>query len=151
MLVALKPPAVRKLTIQQVIERLRERLGKVEGVRTLFTPVQDLALGVQSSASRYQYTLTASDPTTLSQWSDQMRRAMADLKTDVDRRDRKQRDRRAAGRSGDRPGACRGNGRHAAGGGQHALRCVRPTADPHDLSAAQLFARRAGGGAGMPG
>ena len=56
MLVALKSPEVRKLSIQQVIDRLRERLSKVEGVRTLFTPVQDLALGVQSSASRYQYT-----------------------------------------------------------------------------------------------
>ncbi len=31
-----------RLTIQQVIERLRDRLAKVEGVRTFFTPVQDL-------------------------------------------------------------------------------------------------------------
>lgn len=81
MLVALKSPEIRKLSIQRVIDRLRERLSKVEGVRTLFTPVQDLALGVQSSASRYQYTLTASDPDHLVHWSDQIRRAMADMKT----------------------------------------------------------------------
>jgi multidrug efflux pump subunit AcrB len=52
MLVALKPPAERRLTIQQVIERLRQRLAKVEGVRTFFTPIQDLVIGVQNSASR---------------------------------------------------------------------------------------------------
>ncbi len=86
MLVALKLPAVRKLTIQQVIARLRERVARVEGVRVFFTPFQDLALGVQNSASRYQYTLTASDPSHLAEWADRMRRAMADLKgtlTDV--------------------------------------------------------------------
>jgi multidrug efflux pump subunit AcrB len=86
MLVALKAPGERKLTIQQVIQRLRERLAKVEGVRTFFTPIQDLALGVQNSASRYQYTLTASDPDHLAQWSNTMRQAMAGLKatlTDV--------------------------------------------------------------------
>jgi multidrug efflux pump len=86
LLVALKPPAVRQMTVQQVIARLRDSLAKVQGVRTFFTPIQDLALGVQSSASRYQYTLTASDPDHLAQWADRMRRAMADLKgtlTDV--------------------------------------------------------------------
>jgi hydrophobe/amphiphile efflux-1 (HAE1) family protein len=86
MLVALKPPAERKLTIQQVIERLRGSLAEVAGIRTFFTPVQDLALGVQSSASRYQYTLTASDPDHLAQWANTMRVAMTGLKgtlTDV--------------------------------------------------------------------
>jgi hydrophobe/amphiphile efflux-1 (HAE1) family protein len=80
MLVALKPPSVRQMTIQQVIARLRDSLAKVQGVRTFFTPIQDLVLGVQSSASRYQYTLTSSDPDHLDQWADRMRRAMADLK-----------------------------------------------------------------------
>ena len=47
MLVALKPPAQRKMPIQQVIARLRERLAKIEGVRTFFMPLQDLNLGVQ--------------------------------------------------------------------------------------------------------
>jgi multidrug efflux pump len=86
MLVALKAPAQRRLTIQQVIARLRDRLAKVEGVRTFFTPIQDLSLGVQNSASRYQYTLTGSDPDHVAQWSNTMRQAMAGLKatlTDV--------------------------------------------------------------------
>jgi multidrug efflux pump subunit AcrB len=86
MLVALKAPSVRKVTIQQVIERLRGRLAKIEGVRTFFNPVQDLVLGVQASASRYQYTMTASDPDHLAMWADRMRREMVALKgtmTDV--------------------------------------------------------------------
>jgi multidrug efflux pump subunit AcrB len=84
--VALKPPSVRQLTIQQVIARLRDSLEKVQGVRAALWPIQDLALGVQSGASRYQYTLTASDPDRLAQWAERMRQAMADLKgmlTDV--------------------------------------------------------------------
>ncbi len=86
MLVALKPPSVRKVTIQQVIERLRGRLAKIEGMRSFFNPVQDLVLGVQASASRYQYTMTASDPDHLTSWADRMRREMVALKgtmTDV--------------------------------------------------------------------
>jgi hydrophobe/amphiphile efflux-1 (HAE1) family protein len=60
MLVALKPPEARKLTIQQVIARLRERMTKVDGVRVFFVPLQDLNLGAQSG-SRYQYTLWGVD------------------------------------------------------------------------------------------
>jgi len=61
MLVALKPPEQRKLTIQQVIERLRGRMTKIDGVRVFFVPLQDLNIGAQSSTSRYQYTLWGVD------------------------------------------------------------------------------------------
>jgi hydrophobe/amphiphile efflux-1 (HAE1) family protein len=80
MVIALKPPSVRRLTVQQVIDRLRDRLQKVQGVQAHFTPIQDLVLGVQASASRYQYTLTGSDPDRLALWAEEMRKAMADLK-----------------------------------------------------------------------
>ena len=86
MLVALKPPAERKLPIQEVINRLRESMAKIAGVRVFFTPVQDLVLGLQGSASRYQYTMMASDPDYLARWAETMRRAMVGLKgtlTDV--------------------------------------------------------------------
>ena len=57
MIVALKPPEERKLAIQQVIDRLRDRLAKVDDIRTFLVPVQDLRLGGQSGSSRYQYTM----------------------------------------------------------------------------------------------
>ncbi len=61
MLVALKPPEQRNMTIQQVIARLRERMTKVDGVRVFFVPLQDLNLGAQAATSRYQYTLWGVD------------------------------------------------------------------------------------------
>lgn len=61
MLVALKPPEQRKLSIQQVIIRLRERMAKIDGIRVFFVPLQDLNLGVQSGSARYQYTLWGVD------------------------------------------------------------------------------------------
>jgi hydrophobe/amphiphile efflux-1 (HAE1) family protein len=61
MLVALKPPEQRKLTIQQVIARLRDHMAKIDGIRVFFVPLQDLNLGAQSGSARYQYTLWGVD------------------------------------------------------------------------------------------
>ena len=61
MLVALKPPEQRGMSTQQVIDRLRPALAKVDGIRTFFVPLQDINLGVQSGGSRYQYTLWGAD------------------------------------------------------------------------------------------
>jgi len=80
MMVGLKSPEERRVSVQQVIDRLRERITHIESVRVFFTPVQDLALGVQGSASRYQYTLTADDPVRLYQWADLMRRRIAGMR-----------------------------------------------------------------------
>jgi hydrophobe/amphiphile efflux-1 (HAE1) family protein len=79
-MVGLKPLDQRGVSVQQVVDRLRERMTQIESVRVFFTPVQDLALGVQGSASRYQYTLTAEDPVRLYQWADLMRRRMAGMR-----------------------------------------------------------------------
>ena len=80
MFVGLKPPAERKLGVLAVIDRLRHRLAKVDGVRVFFTPIQDLALGVQSSASRYQYALIGDEPERVFLWATRMRLAMAKMK-----------------------------------------------------------------------
>jgi len=79
-MVGLKPLDQRRVSVQQVVDRLRERMTHIESVRVFFTPVQDLALGVQGSASRYQYTLTAEDPVRLYQWADLMRRRMTGMR-----------------------------------------------------------------------
>jgi multidrug efflux pump subunit AcrB len=47
--------------LADVIDRLRSRLRNVHGIRAFFTPVQDLNLGIQASAARYQYTLWGPD------------------------------------------------------------------------------------------
>jgi hydrophobe/amphiphile efflux-1 (HAE1) family protein len=72
LLVNLKPPAERRLPIQQVVARLREKLGEINNLRSFFTPVQDLNIGIDST-SRYQYTLSSNDLDALSRWGEVMR------------------------------------------------------------------------------
>ena len=55
MLVNLKPPGVRKESLDQIIARLRKKVAKVEDSRAIFVPVQDVSLGAKRAASRYQY------------------------------------------------------------------------------------------------
>jgi hydrophobe/amphiphile efflux-1 (HAE1) family protein len=76
MYVSLKPLDQRKESIQQVIARLRQELGKISGIRVFFIPWQDLLLGVQNQPSRYQYTLIGTDPDALWRWSETMRGRM---------------------------------------------------------------------------
>jgi multidrug efflux pump subunit AcrB len=74
--VSLKPLEERKASIEQVIARMRGELAGIAGVRTFFKAWQDLQLGVENSASRYQYTLIGPDPDELLRWSEIMRRRM---------------------------------------------------------------------------
>jgi multidrug efflux pump len=71
----LKPIGERE-PIQAVIDRLRTRLSEIHDIRTFFTPLQDLNLGVQSSSARYQYTLDGGDPAEVARWELVMRRRM---------------------------------------------------------------------------
>ena len=59
--VGLKPPNIRGDSIQMVIDRLRPRLRKIDGLRVFLNPVQDLNVGLGGSASRYQYRVTGTD------------------------------------------------------------------------------------------
>jgi multidrug efflux pump subunit AcrB len=74
--VSLKPLEERKASIDVVINRMRKELAGIEGIRLFFKPWQDLQLGVENSASRYQYTLMGSDPDEVWRWSDIIRRKM---------------------------------------------------------------------------
>jgi multidrug efflux pump subunit AcrB len=73
---SLKPLEIRKDSIDQVIARMRSELAGIAGVRAFFKPWQDLQLGVENTASRYQYTLVGPDPDELFRWSEVMRRQM---------------------------------------------------------------------------
>jgi len=77
-LVNLKPLAERGLPIQQVIDRLRPRLARIDEQHTYFTPVQDLNLG-SGGASRYDYVLISDDPVELYRWAADMQHHMEDM------------------------------------------------------------------------
>ena len=59
--VGLKPLAQRKLSADQVVQRLRPKLNRVSGARLFLQAVQDLHIGGRQSAAEYQYTLTSED------------------------------------------------------------------------------------------
>jgi multidrug efflux pump len=69
---SLKPIGVRHATADQVIARLRPRLGHVPGGRLLFFPAQDLSRGPRSSSSQFQYTLGADDTAALHDWAQKL-------------------------------------------------------------------------------
>jgi multidrug efflux pump len=67
--VALKPLAQRKLSADQVVQRLRPKLNRVSGARLFLQAVQDLHIGGRQSAAEYQYTLSGEDSQALYTWT----------------------------------------------------------------------------------
>jgi multidrug efflux pump len=67
--VSLKPLSVRKLSPDQVVERLREPLKKIGGVQVFLFAAQDLRGGGRQGGSSLQYALIAPDVATLRQWA----------------------------------------------------------------------------------
>ncbi len=53
----LKPAAVRKISTQAMVARLRAPLAKIAGINTFLTPMQDLRAGGRTGKSPYQFTL----------------------------------------------------------------------------------------------
>jgi multidrug efflux pump len=66
--VNLKPLAERGVTTQQVVDRLRNRLGNIPGVRVFMVGAQDVRAGGRQSRSQYQFTLWDPDFDELQQW-----------------------------------------------------------------------------------
>jgi multidrug efflux pump len=67
--VLLKPLSQRHLTADEVVQRLRPKLGRVSGGRLFLQAQQDLRIGGRQSAAEYQYTLTSEEPQALYQWT----------------------------------------------------------------------------------
>ncbi|HUX73329.1 MAG TPA: efflux RND transporter permease subunit [Steroidobacteraceae bacterium] len=67
--VGLKPLAERRLSAEQVVQRLRPKLGRVAGAKLFLQAVQDLHIGGRQSAAEYQYTLTSDDTASLYKWT----------------------------------------------------------------------------------
>ncbi len=69
--VALKPLAERKVSLQQVMSRLRPKLNRIPGARLFLQPVQDIRVGGggRQSNAQYQYTIQADDVQELYRWA----------------------------------------------------------------------------------
>jgi multidrug efflux pump subunit AcrB len=70
MFIALKPLRQRKVRVDEVINRLRRKLGRLEGITLFLQPVQDIRVGGRLSKAQYQYALTSADLNDLNHWSD---------------------------------------------------------------------------------
>ncbi len=66
--VSLKPLTERSVSADQVIARLRNKLGAVAGARLFLQAVQDVRVGGRQSNAQYQFTLQADDSATLYAW-----------------------------------------------------------------------------------
>ena len=70
MFISLKPKAQRQIGVDAVIDRLRPRLEKLEGINVFLQPSQDIRMGGRGSKSLYQYALTSVNLDDLLYWSD---------------------------------------------------------------------------------
>ncbi len=92
LMVTLKPRAQRDAGGQQVIARLRPQLGRISGVNTFLSPIQDLRMGAREANATYQYTLKGEDVAELKRWTtrlaDQLKTSalLADVNTDQEDR-----------------------------------------------------------------
>ena len=69
MFISLKPLAERRnVPTQQVVNRLRNKLNHIPGLRVFMVPAQDIRAGGRQSDSQYQFTLWSSDIDQLQAW-----------------------------------------------------------------------------------
>ena len=76
----LKPLGERKVSADEVINRLRPKLNSMPGVTLLLQSSQDLRVGGRQSAAQYQYTLQSDNLQELVYWAPILTRAMQKLK-----------------------------------------------------------------------
>jgi multidrug efflux pump len=72
MYISLKPLDERKVSSEQVMDRLRAKFAKVIGVAVYLQSAQDLVIGGRQSSALYQYTILSYDLKTLNLWAPQV-------------------------------------------------------------------------------
>src|SRR5262249_48961118 len=86
--VQLKPLKERKVSAQQIIQRLRPKVAAVKGAKFFMQAGQDITVGGRLTQTMYQYTLTDTDTGELNHWApivlQQMQKAreLQDVATD---------------------------------------------------------------------
>jgi multidrug efflux pump len=76
MFVSLKPLGERKLSVDQVIGRLRRQMAVVPGATLFLQAVQDIRIGGRASNAQYQFTLQGSTLEELNEWTPKILAAM---------------------------------------------------------------------------
>jgi hydrophobe/amphiphile efflux-1 (HAE1) family protein len=66
--IALKPLQERKVTADQIVNRLRPKLAVVPGATLYLQAVQDVRIGGRQSAAQYQYSVHSDNLPTLNHW-----------------------------------------------------------------------------------
>ena len=69
MFISLKPRGARKVSADEVINRLRPQLAKVPGINLYLQAAQDLRVGGRTGRSQYQYTLESASLDDLRYWT----------------------------------------------------------------------------------
>ena len=69
MFIALKPHNQRDVSADQVINRLRPQVAKLQGINLYMQAAQDITIGARVSRTQYQYTLVDADPAELNHWA----------------------------------------------------------------------------------
>jgi hydrophobe/amphiphile efflux-1 (HAE1) family protein len=77
--IQLVPHDKRKATSNQIIQRLRPQVAKVQGARFFMQSGQDISIGGRLSRTLYQFTLTSTDSSELDHWAPIMEAAMKKL------------------------------------------------------------------------
>jgi HAE1 family hydrophobic/amphiphilic exporter-1 len=67
--IALKPKSERTASADQVINRLRPQLAKLQGITVYMQAAQDITIGARVSRTQYQYTLIDADAGELDHWA----------------------------------------------------------------------------------
>jgi hydrophobe/amphiphile efflux-1 (HAE1) family protein len=79
MFIQLRPHDERSETSDQIIQRFRRIVAKMEGVKFYMQSGQDVSIGGRLGRTQYQYTLTDTDSGELNHWAPIVEQAMAKL------------------------------------------------------------------------
>ncbi len=74
--IELKPVAERKLTTDQVIDRIRSKTENMPGAQLFLQNSQDIRVGGRQSNAQYQYTLQTQDINDLAKWGPKLQEAL---------------------------------------------------------------------------
>jgi len=84
MFVSLTDPDKRKVSVDQIIGRIRRKTAGIPGARLFMQAVQDIRIGGRSSNAQYQFTLWSQDLQALNVWAPRVMESLKKVKSIVD-------------------------------------------------------------------